>query len=190
MNRRRFIAAAAAATTVVAGCLADDPPAAEPDDEPTDDPTAEPTASPEPTPHGPRMTDSSFEVTRVECGSDYGHHDVRTDEGTVTVEGVMDGRDTCYTADLVRGEYVREDDTLHVEVEAREGDDECMGGQCLVEIHYTATFAFEGGTPGRIEVEQRGATTTSGSTSESGSGSASAPTDDATTTTTPQSADD
>lgn len=189
MNRRRFIAVAAVTTTTaVAGCLSDEPAGGGPD-QPTDEPTDEPTATPTPSPNGRELTDSSFEVTAVECGNDFGHHDVTTGDDTVTVDGVLDGRNTCYTAELVRGTYESDTDTLSVEVEAREGEDDCMGGQCIVEIHYTATFEFDGGTPGRIEVEQRGATTTSGSTSESGSGSASAPTEDDTATATPESGD-
>lgn len=183
MNRRSFIAAAAAATTTaVAGCLADGPPATDPDGDATDEPTDEPSASPDPTPGDPRLADTDFEVTDVACGTADSHHDVTTGDGTVTVDGVVDGRNTCYTAELVRGEYVGADDTLYVEVEARERDDPEACAMCLVEIHYTATFAFENGTPDRVEVDQRGATTGSASSSERASGSATPPADEDGTT--------
>ena len=170
MRRRVFLGGAAAAAAV-AGCLdADDAGV-----EPTDEPTAESTDTPSPTPDGRTLEDTAFEVTNVECGSDYGHHDVTTSGDTVTVEGVLDGRDTCYTAELVRGEYAGETDTLFVEVEAREAEDAAACGQCIVEVHYVATFTFDDGTPEQVEVEQRGATTTSGSSGESGSGTATEP---------------
>jgi len=183
MNRRSFIATTAATTLPVgAGCLADGPPG---DD--TEDPTDTATDTPDPTPHGPELTDSRLDVTAVECGSDHGYPDVTTGDGTVTVEGVVDGRNGCYTAELVRGEYDRTDDTLYVEVEARDDDSDGVGcTTCLVEIHYTAGFTFDHGTPGRVDVEQRGATTTTGSTTGSERGSASAP-DDGTTDSTPSS---
>ncbi|PSP68065.1 hypothetical protein BRC85_04105 [Halobacteriales archaeon QS_1_69_70] len=174
MRRRGFLGGTVAAAVAVAGCLD----AGDAGEEPTGDPTAEPTD----TPDGRTLEDTAFDVTNVECGSDYGHHDVTTSGDTVTVEGVLDGRDTCYTAELVRGEYVGEMDTLFVEVEARESEDAAACGQCIVEIHYVATFAFDEGTPERVEVEQRGATT-SGSSGASGSGSATEP--DATRTPTP-----
>jgi hypothetical protein len=174
MRRRSFLGAAAAVpATAVAGCLGAGPSA----DGGTEQPTDEPTATPSQTPGGRTLEGSSFEVTNVECGSDYGHHDVTTSADTVTVEGVLDGRNTCYTAELVRGAYVSDADTLHVEVEAREDDAGDVCGQCIVEIHYTATFEFDDGTPERVEVEQRGATTASGSANEFGSGTATAPDD-------------
>jgi hypothetical protein len=171
VRRRGFLGGTVAAAAPIAGCL-DTGDAGE---EPTGDPTAEPTDTPSSTTDGRTLEDTAFEVTTVECGSDYGHHGVTTSGDTVTVEGVLDGRNTCYTAELVRGEYVGETDTLFVEVEARESEEAAACGQCIVEIHYVATFAFDDGTPERVEVEQRGATTTSGSSSASGSGRATEP---------------
>jgi len=168
VRRRGFLCGTAAAAVAVVGCL-------DAGEEPTGDPTAEPTDTPSPTPDGRTHEDTAFEVTNVECGSDYGHHHVTKSGDTVTVEGVLDGRDTCYTAELVRGEYVGETDTLFVEVEAREAEDAAACGQCIVEIRYVATFAFDDGTPERVEVEQRGATTTSGSSGASGSRSVTEP---------------
>lgn len=186
MNRRSFISAAGSATmAAVAGCLGSGP-ADDPDDGATDSPTDEPSASPEPTSHGPKLVDTSFEVTRVECGSEYGDHEVTTEDGRVTVEGTLDGRDSCYSAELVRGEYDDGEDTLYVEVEVVAGDDGEACNECIVEIDYVATFEFDGGEPGSVRVDQRGATT--GSSSASGSASASAP-DNGTDTETPQSAD-
>ena len=171
MRRRGFLGGTVAAAVAIAGCLdADDA-----GEEPTGEPTTEPTDTPSPTPDGRTLENTAFEVTNVECGDDYGHHHVTTSGETVTVEGTLDGRKTCYTAELVRGEYVGETDTLFVEVAARESEDAAACGQCIVEIHYVATFAFDNGTPERVEVEQRGATTTSGSSGASGSGRATEP---------------
>ena len=186
MRRRAFIAAAAATTTTaVAGCLgggADDP--TETDEEPTQTDEPDDTETPDPTAEETRLKDSSFEIEDVECGDEYGGHDVTVEDGVVTVEGVLDGSNSCYTAELVRGEYDGDADTLYVEVEAVERDDAGACNQCIVEIEYVATFTFENGEPGTVSVEQRGSATGSAgssvSESESGSG-------EATETATPQS---
>lgn len=168
MQRRSFMMAAA--TTALAGCLASAPTGEEPTGTPTGSPSPTPTGSPEPTAHGPELVGTSFEVTGVECGGPVADHEVTTGDGRVTVEGTLDGSDGCHSAELVRGEYDRVADTLYVEVEAVAGDDAEVCTQCIVEIDYVATFEFEGGEPGTVEVEQRGAV--SGSSSQSGSGSA------------------
>ncbi|WP_336133506.1 hypothetical protein [Natronomonas amylolytica] len=182
MKRRALLAAAAAATTTgVAGCLRGNSIG---DSNPDGTDTEEPSDG-ESTADSPRLVDQSFEVERVECGNDFGSHDVTTEDGVVTVEGVLDGNNSCYTAELVRGEYVAEEDTLYVEVESIDdaGENE-MCSTCIVEIEYVATFEFEGGKPGSIRVDQSGQT--SGSSSASKSVSASAPTE----TATPKSTDD
>jgi hypothetical protein len=182
MRRRSFLGAAAAATVPAAGCLEDGLPADSGDDGATAEPagtTDEPSATSEATSGGRTLDRSTFEVTNVRCGTDFGRHDVSTSGDTVTVRGVVGGRNTCYTAELVRGDYERASDTLHVAVEATESNDAAACGQCLVEVHYTATFEFDEGTPSSVAVEHRGATTTSGSSGDGGTGSATA-SDDAT----------
>jgi hypothetical protein len=168
MQRRSFIMAAAA--TALGGCLASAPTDEEPTGTPTDSPRPTPTGSPEPTAHGPELVETSFEVTGVECGGPVADHEVTMEDGRVTVEGTLDGSDGCHSAELVRGAYDRVADTLYVDVEAVTGDDADVCTQCIVEIDYVATFEFEGGEPGAVEVDQRGAV--SGSSSESGSASA------------------
>ena len=150
MRRRVFLGGTAAAAVAVVGCLD----AGDAGEEPTGDPTAEPTD----TPDGRTLEDTGFEVPNVECGSDYGHHDVTRSGDRVTVEGVVEGRDGCYTAELSRGEYSSDEDTLFVEVESSRGDDGDMCTQCIVEVHYTATFEFDDGTPNRVEVDHRAVT--------------------------------
>ena len=180
MRRRAFLAAAAATTTTaVAGCSGDGS-----DGEPTQTDEPDGTETPEPTAEETRLEDSSFEVVRVECGDEYGGHDVTVEDGEVTVEGVLDGSNSCYTAELVRGEYDGDADTLYVEVEAVERDDAGACNQCIVEIEYVATFTFENGEPGTVSVEQRGSATGSAGSSVSESGSKDG---EATETATPQS---
>ncbi|MFW5965052.1 MAG: hypothetical protein ACOCQM_09300 [Natronomonas sp.] len=158
MKRRSLLVAAAAATTTgIAGCLGGDP-ATAPEgarDDPTDTPT------------GPRLVDQSFEVERVECGDDYGSHEATKEDGVVTVEGVLDGRDPSYTAELVTSEYDSEADELYVEVESIEGDDDGVSAQCIVEIEYVATFTFENGEPSSVRVDQSGIKSGSSSASKS-----------------------
>ncbi|QLD87198.1 hypothetical protein HWV23_16200 [Natronomonas halophila] len=182
MKRRALLAAAAAATTTgVAGCLRNSGIGDSNPDENEDD------APDESTPEGTHLVDQSFEVERIECGEDYGSHDVTTEDQTVTVEGVIDGNNTCYTAELVRSEYVTDEDTLYVEVESVDDADENeVCSTCIVEIEYMATFEFANGTPDTIRVDQRGQM--SGSSSASGSASATPPSE--TETATPESTDD
>ncbi|MEF8808056.1 hypothetical protein [Natronomonas sp.] len=162
MKRRALLAAAAATATGVAGCLrsngfgGSNP--EQTDEVKTDDPADD----------EPYLEDRSFEVERVECGDEFGGHDVITEDGLVTVEGVLDGNNSCYTAELVRGEYVTEEDTLYVEVESVDGsdaDEACS--TCIVEIEYVATFEFANGEPGSVRVDQRGQTSGSSSASKS-----------------------
>lgn len=168
MHRRRFVTTAAAATaTAVAGCLEGAPTGSDGDDDPTDTPTETPTA----TPTGPELTESSFEVLDVACGSKGTDSEVTIGDEQVTVEGTVDGRNGCYRAELARGEYDGDADTLFVEVEAVEGDDADMCTQCIVEVNYRTTFEFDGGEPDVVDLHQRGAFTES--RSETGSGSAS-----------------
>jgi hypothetical protein len=163
VKRRSLLAAAAAATTTgIAGCLGGGPGTAPEDDE-SDDPTDTPT--------GPRLVDQSFEVERVECGDDYGSHEVTKEDGVVTVEGVLDGRDPSYTAELVTSEYDSEADELYVKIESVEGDDDGVSAQCIVEIEYVATFTFENGEPSSVRVDQSGIRTGSSSASQSVSAS-------------------
>lgn len=198
MNRRRFVTVGAAATvTAVAGCLeaaptgsdSTDKPTDTPTDSPTDDPNDTPTDDPTDTPtdeqtddptntptddqtdnsSAPQLTDSSFQVNDVSCGSQGTHGEVTIGDNNVSIEGTLDGRNGCYTAELVRGEYVEAEDTLFVEVEAVERDDADMCTQCIVEIDYRATFEFDGGEPGVVDLHQRGAFTESHSETESGS---------------------
>lgn len=163
MKRRALLAAAAAATTTgIAGCLGD-----ETGDAPGDGESGTPT-SPTETPEEPYLSDTSFEVTRVECGEGAGGHDVTKEDGVVTVEGTLDGSNGCYTAELRRGEYVRSEDRLYVEVESVE--DEHEGGACttcIVEIDYVAKFSFQNGEPSSVRVDQRGVSTGSSSASKS-----------------------
>jgi hypothetical protein len=183
MKRRALLAAAAAVTTTsAAGCLRNSGLGdSNPDENDGDTPD-------ESTPEGTHLVDQSFEVERVECGEDYGGHEVTTEEQTVTVEGVLDGSNSCYTAELVRSEYVTDEDTLYVEVESVDdsGEDE-MCSTCIVEIEYVATFEFENGEPGSVRVDQRGQM--SGSSSASSSVSATPPSETETATPEPTTDD-
>ena len=178
MKRRSLLAATVAATTAsIAGCLGGGPGT---DPENGDEDDATPTSTPKP--DGPRLVDQSFEVKRVDCGNDYGDHDVTTDDGVVTVEGVLDGRNTCYSAELVTSEYDAAADELYVEIESVASEDREACATCIVEIEYVATFTFEGGEPSSIRVDQRGSTTGSSSASQSVSDSNSGTKHDATET--------
>lgn len=174
MDRRALLAATATTTaTLLAGCLGGDP---------ADESTPEPSPT-DTTPEHPQLVDQSFDVTNVECGTT--GHDVQTEksDGTVTVEGTIDGNNTCYTAELVRAEYVADEDTLFVEVESVERETDGACGQCIVEIDYVATFEFENGEPGTIRVDQHGVG--GSSSSSSGSGSSTPPEETATPSPTP-----
>lgn len=171
MKRRVLLAAAATSATGLAGCLDDGGGSGDADDTPTDgtetptetdDVTATPTeteaGTETETPERTRMTDREFEVTRVECGNDSGEYDVTIGDGVVTVEGTLEGSNTCYTAELVTAEYDPDADELYVEVESVEDSEEGQAcGECIVEVDYVARFEFENGEPSDVRVDQRGA---------------------------------
>ena len=118
----------------------------------------------------PALVEQTFDVRSVNCGTQGGDVSTKTEDGVVTVEGLIDGRDGCWTAELVEAVYDPDTDLLSVEVESLRDDDAgdaCV--TCIVEIEYVATFTFEGGEPGSVRVDQRGAF----SSSSSGSASAS-----------------
>lgn len=105
------------------------------------------------------MTDRSFEVLQTECGGGENHASVARGDDRVVVEGTIDGRNGCYTAELDRAEY--DADALTVAVWSYESDEAANCTQCMVNIDYRATFEFEGGTPDEVTVRHNGEHVTS-----------------------------
>jgi hypothetical protein len=149
-----------------------------PTDSPTDSSTDSPTDSPTP---ATELTSESFEVTSQGCGEGTNTVDISFEDGVVTLEGVIDGSNGCYTAKQESAVYDAENDRLEVNVVAYErekGDDEdgpTMCTQCIVDIEYEARYEFAGEEPKSVSVSHDGRGVSAAAHGES---SASAPADD------------
>lgn len=151
MHRRRFLAELGGLTGALglAGCLAG--PGAGPNT-PSPEP---PTPSPEPTDSGDHPVtpaETSFEVLDRPCGQGQNAATVSFGEGSVTVEGVIGGRDTCDTAELASVSLHL--DVLEVVVAVVEEDPDATPacGQCLTDIEYVFRASELGDGPARVRV--------------------------------------
>lgn len=185
MNRRTLLSTnAAAASTLLGGCFdrgstdgttptegTDDRPASTPTGDPdggtptgdsddgagTEDPGT-PTGTDEGTPGEPRLVEKDMEIKSVDCGSGEDHWEVDVTDGVVTVDGAIGGNDGCYSARIDTAEYDGDEDVLRTVIESyddsRDGETGCM--ECIVDIYYQATFTFEGGEPGEVDVQHDG----------------------------------
>lgn len=161
MNRRTLLRTGATVAALgLAGCTQ---PGDDPSDDlpPTDTPEGQDTS--EPTPE-PGVESRTFEVIDSACGEGRNEATVRRDGGRVIVEGVIGGRNSCYTARLQSVSY--EGEELRVEVEAYQPDEMAACAQCLVDIEYEATIAFDGGSPDTVIVTHNGELVTSQSATE------------------------
>lgn len=132
-----------------------------PGDDPTDSPTERPTSTPETTPDSRELTDRSFEVRDRSCGDGTNRASVDRGDDRVVVEGTIDGRNGCYTAELAQARYDDGGDELTVDVRSDESDEGGMCTQCITDIDYRATFEFDGGTPDVVTVRHDGERVTS-----------------------------
>lgn len=143
---------------------ADDTPTESATDEPTpteeSTPTEEPTATEESPSSSREMTDRSFEVVDRSCGEGANRASVERGTDRVVVDGVIDGRNGCYTAELERAEYDDGAGELTVDVRSFEEDGEACT-QCIVDVDYRATFEFDRGTPDTVTVRHDGDRVTS-----------------------------
>jgi hypothetical protein len=167
MNRRALLSGLTTSLAVLSGCLEsgssggtdgsdggtdgsgdDTSPTASPPDSPTESPPDSPTAG------GTRLVEQSLTVDSVQCGNSFGETDVTIEGRTVTVDGTIDGKDSCYSARLGTVEYDESEDELRVTVESvSDADPDEVCQTCIVEIDYAARFEFEGGTPETVSVE-------------------------------------
>ena len=100
----------------------------------------------------PDLVDSSFELKGSGPGEEDANRAEVSFDDVVTVEGYVIGRNGCYTAELAGASL--ENGELKVLVRAYDdADEDEMCTQQLVEIHYEATFEFEGELPERVVVE-------------------------------------
>lgn len=132
-----------------------------PGDDPTDSPTERPTSTPESTPGSRELTDRSFEVRDRSCGDGTNRASVDRGDDRVVVDGTIDGRNGCYTAELERARYDDGADELTVDVRSYESDESDMCTQCITDIDYRATFEFDRGTPDTVTVRHDGERVTS-----------------------------
>ncbi len=100
-------------------------------------------------------TEVSLRVTGRSCGSSQNAATVTFGEDSVEIDGVIGGRDTCDTAQLVSAGL--HDDVLTVVVEVTEEPqtDTVACAQCLTDIDYEFRAAGLRGGPARVRVIHR-----------------------------------
>lgn len=145
---------------VLAGCTS--PGSGSPDDTETTSGDDEPDGSGDVT-----VGESTFEVTENVSGTQVDRAEVSFEahSETVAVDGTILGSDGCKTATLDSVAYDESADEVTVRVATvdREGTEDQMCTQAIVEISYEASVAFEGGLPssatvvhdGRVATEAR-----------------------------------
>lgn len=98
-------------------------------------------------PDSTRMCELSFDVLKRKCGTGENTAAVEWDDKRVIIDGVIDGRNTCYTAEMQRAHYDSETDELAVTVYSYEDNEGDGCGMCILNIDYQVTFDFTCGTP-------------------------------------------
>lgn len=101
----------------------------------------------------PTLVDESFEITNAGCGQQTNEAAVEFADDSVVVTGTVPGANACYVAELADASFDHEEGTLDVtvaSVEDAEEDEACA--DCIAEIDYEATFAFDGGLPATVNV--------------------------------------
>ncbi|CCQ34119.1 membrane lipoprotein [Halorhabdus tiamatea SARL4B] len=108
---------------------------------------------------GGEMNGVAFEFTSraPTCGqgTDDANVEFQPEEGQIVVKGIRRGSDLCKRAQLGDVSHDTDADRLAVSVDAvdrEECEDGGVGGQCLVDIPYEATFSFEDDIPSEVAI--------------------------------------
>ncbi|WEL22368.1 hypothetical protein [Halorhabdus sp. BNX81] len=108
---------------------------------------------------GGEMNGVTFQFTShaPKCGQGEDDADVefQPDEGRIVVKGIRRGSDLCKRAQLGDVSHDTDAERLAVSVDAvdrEECEDGGVGGQCLVDIPYEATFSFEDDIPSEVAI--------------------------------------
>ena len=165
MRRRALLGLVGASAVGLAGCTGEAPGGGTTDSpEPTDTPTGTPTGTAEPEPEPIVLTDRSFEVTDQACGegrseATVSHEPLDGQAGRVVVDGVVTGRDSCYSARLADVAVEQGDEqTLRIAVEPYvPAENQGKGcADCIVDVAYQSTVSYEGAGPFTVVVEHEG----------------------------------
>jgi len=186
MDRRELLTAVGAAvgTASLGGCLSeyrdvagdvgetteeptDTTTDADPDETTTGDDATE-TTDPSETTDSPggasSLADASLEVVDSGCGQPANEASVsfREADAEVEVTGTIAGSNACYIAELADASYDEASGALTLTVVSTEEEGSEVCAECITEIDYEITAAFEGGLPATVEVvhEAMGETTT------------------------------
>ena len=101
----------------------------------------------------PTLVDESFEITGGGCGQETSEATVEFADGSVVVTGTIPGANACYVAKLADASFDHEEGTLGVTVTSVEdAKEDVVCADCIAEIDYEATFAFDGGLPASVSV--------------------------------------
>ncbi|SFR96625.1 hypothetical protein SAMN05216559_1664 [Halomicrobium zhouii] len=101
------------------------------------------------------LADASLSLVHAGCGQQTDEAAVafEADAGEVVVTGTIWGSDACKTARLADASYHADADELVVLVATEDrSDEEEMCAECITELDYEVTAAFDGGLPGKVTV--------------------------------------
>jgi hypothetical protein len=102
---------------------------------------------------GPEI-ETNFETIATDCGTGENRAEITTDGKTVLIEGVIDGRNGCYSAELSRTSI--DDDQLRIEVESYDNSEDELCTQCLTDVVYEARISIDSNHVSEIIVEHDG----------------------------------
>lgn len=157
MRRRDLLASLGglAGAAGLAGCLGEsDGPVVNLSPSPPPSPSG-PSPTPEPTDSGEHPVtpaEQSFTVEDRSCGQARHAATVSFGDDSVTVDGVIGGRDTCDTARLAAADLHLDVLTVVVEVVQEPTDGTPVCGQCLTDIEYAYRASGLRGGPARVRI--------------------------------------
>jgi hypothetical protein len=126
----------------------------------------------------PTLENRSFKMLSANCGNETDTASVSFEAAkkNVIVTGTITGSDSC-AKPVLAGANVRKDGTLTVKVKTKKKNGATACTQCLTELEYRATFAFEGSSPKSVKVvhESLGETKTAATMQRDGTSTTTTP---------------
>lgn len=100
------------------------------------------------------LADASLEVVDSGCGQPTNEASVsfREADAEVGVTGTIAGSNACYIAELADASYDEASGALTLTVASTQEEGSEVCAECITEIDYEITAAFEGGLPATVEV--------------------------------------
>ncbi|WP_458206989.1 hypothetical protein [Haladaptatus sp. NG-SE-30] len=150
MQRREILKQTGAAVTVglLAGCLGQGGTA--PGDQAPDDGSDGSGDQTTTTTAEPTLKKRSFEILDTNCGNPTNEATVEFDQSNVVVTGTISGSDSCAKPVLAGAKMESGELTVSVKTKKKDGTTACS--ECITELRYRATLAFDGSLPKSVTV--------------------------------------